>query len=192
MQPSPLIKKIGLEIWEIIKFLAPIVIVVFIVRTYIAQPFIVDGESMAPNFHTGHYLIIDEISYRFHEPRRGDVVVLKYPLDTSRYFLKRIIALPGERIVLKDGKVILISPEYPNGTVLDEPYHDQATFPAGQFKDVTLGEGEYFAMGDNRAGSSDSRAWGILPEKDIVGRASLRLFPIKQAGVTPASIDDFQ
>lgn len=192
MQQTSLIKKIWTEVWEIIKFLAPIVIVVFVVRTYIAQPFIVDGESMAPNFHTGHYLIIDEISYRFHEPKRGDVIVLKYPLDTSRYFLKRIVGIPGDRVIIKDGKVTIANAEYPKGYVVNEPYHNQVTFPAGQFKDVTLGEDEYFAMGDNRAGSSDSRSWGILPRKDIVGRASLRLFPIKQAGVTPASIDDFQ
>lgn len=192
MQQPSMIKKIWLEVWDIIKFLAPIIIVVFIVRTYIAQPFIVDGESMAPNFHTGHYLIIDEISYRFSEPKRGDVIVLRYPLETSRFFLKRIVGLPGDRVVLKDGKVFIFNSENPKGYVLEEAYHNQTTFPAGQFRDVTLGDEQYFAMGDNRSGSSDSRAWGILPRKDIVGRALVRLFPVKQLGITPASVDDFQ
>ncbi len=192
MQQPSIMKKIWLEIWDIIKFLAPIIVIVFVVRTYIAQPFIVDGESMSPNFHTGHYLIIDEISYRFHDPKRGDVVVLRYPLDTSRFFLKRIVGIPGDRVMIKNGKVSISNAENPNGYVLNEPYHAQATFPSGQFNDVTLGEDEYFAMGDNRAGSSDSRAWGILPRKDIVGHAVLRLFPIKQVDSTPASVDDFQ
>ncbi len=190
-QPSTL-KKIWLEIWDIIKFLAPIIVIVFVVRTYIAQPFIVDGESMSPNFHTGHYLIIDELSYRFKEPKRGDVVVLRYPLDTSRFFLKRIIGLPGDRVTLKDGKVYITNTATGKESVLAEPYQKQTTFPAGQFKDVTLGDAEYFAMGDNRAGSSDSRAWGVLPRKDIVGHALFRLFPIKLAAITPASVDDFK
>ena len=192
MQEPSMIKKIWLEIWDIIKFLAPIVVIVFIVRTYIAQPFIVDGESMSPNFHTGHYLIIDELSYRLHDPKRGDVVVLRYPLDTSRFFLKRIVGLPGERVTIKDGKVYITNPDNPNGAPLVEPYESQTTFPAGQYKDVLLEPGEYFAMGDNRAGSSDSRAWGILPRKDIVGHALFRLFPLKDIAVTPASVDDFK
>ncbi len=185
-------KKIFLEIWEIIKFLAPIIIVVFVVRTYIAQPFIVDGESMSPNFHTGHYLIIDELSYRISEPKRGDVVVLRYPLDPKRYFLKRIIALPGERITIKDGKVFIINAENPKGFVLEEKYQDQITYPVGKYHDVTMGPNEFFAMGDNRGGSSDSRSWGILPRKNIVGHAILRLFPISLIDFTPASVDDFK
>lgn len=189
-QPS-LVRKIVLEIWDIVKFLAPIVIIVFIVRTYIAQPFIVDGESSAPNFHTGHYLIIDELSYRFREPERGEVIVLRYPLQPSRFFLKRIIALPGERVLIKDGKVTIFDAENPKGYVLSEPYLVQATFPAGPYRDVTLKEGEYFVMGDNRSGSDDSRMWGILPRENVVGRALIRLFPLKLVGVTPASVDDF-
>lgn len=189
---TPFWKKVLYEIWDLVKFITPILIVVFLVRTFIAQPFIVDGESMSPNFHTGHYLIIDEISYRFHEPKRGDVVVLRYPLDPSRFFLKRIIGLPGDRVQIKNGHVVITNAEYPNGFILEEPYESQQTYAAGQYHDVTLGDDQYFAMGDNRAGSSDSRAWGILPRQDIVGHAFLRLFPIKLAGITPASVDDFK
>jgi signal peptidase I len=176
-------KRFFAEIWDVIKFLAPIVVIVFLIRTYVAQPFIVDGESMSPNFHTGHYLIIDELSYHFHAPARGDVIVLRYPLDTKRFFLKRIIGLPGDHVVLKDGKV------YVNNAVLSEPYESQPTFPAGPYKDVVLGPGQYFAMGDNRAGSDDSRTWGILPRADIVGHVIARLFPIKLAGIDPAGVN---
>lgn len=189
---SSLIRKIAFEIWDIIKFLAPIVLIVFVVRTYIAQPFIVDGESSAPNFHTGHYLIIDEISYRFREPERGEVIVLRYPVQPSRFFLKRIIGMPGERVLIKDGKVTIFNDEKPKGFTLVEPYLTQATFPAGPYRDVTLKPGEYFVMGDNRSGSDDSRMWGVLPRENIVGHALVRLFPFKQAGITPASLDDFQ
>ncbi|MDB4984774.1 MAG: signal peptidase signal peptidase [Patescibacteria group bacterium] len=180
------------EIWDIIKFLAPIIIVVFLIRTYVAQPFIVDGESMAPNFHTGHYLIIDEISYHFHQPARGDVVVMRYPLDTSRFFIKRIIGLPGDTVLIKDGHVVITNPANPKGYVLTEPYETQATFPAGNYNNVTLKDGEYFALGDNRGGSSDSRTWGILPKKDIIGHVILRLFPISSAGIEPASLKSFE
>jgi signal peptidase I len=189
---SSFIKKIFLEIWDIIKFLVPIIVIVFVVRTFIAQPFIVDGESSAPNFHTGHYLIVDELSYRFREPSRADVVVMRYPLQTSRFFLKRIIGLPGDRVVIKDGKVFIYNLDNPDGYVLSEPYQNQPTFPAGSFRDVTLKQDEYFVMGDNRAGSDDSRSWGILPRKDIIGHVALRLFPLSLVGVTPASIDDFE
>ncbi len=186
------LKKVWLEVWDVIKFLAPIIVIVFIVRTFIAQPFIVDGESMSPNFHTGHYLVIDEISYRLGHPQRGDVIVLRYPLDPKRFFLKRIIGLPGEHVIIRDGKVYIANAENPKGALLNEPYESQVTLAAGPYKDVTLGEDEYFVMGDNRGGSSDSRAWGILPRKNIVGRALLRLFPVRLMGVTPASVDDFK
>ena len=194
MQPSfkSSLKKFLAEVWDIVKFLAPIVLIVVVVRTFVAQPFIVDGESMSPNFHTGHYLIIDELSYHFKQPARGDVVVLRYPLDTKRFFLKRVIGLPGDRVTLKDGKVYITNAENPNGAVLVEPYEQQVTFPAGPYRDVVLGPDQYFAMGDNRAGSDDSRTWGILPRKDIVGHVILRLFPVRLAAVTPASVDDFK
>jgi len=103
------LKKVWEEVWDIIKFLAPVIIIVFVVRTYVAQPFIVDGESMSPNFHTGHYLIIDEFSYHFREPKRGEVIVLRYPLDPKRFFLKRIVGMPGDRIYIKSECITTIN-----------------------------------------------------------------------------------
>jgi len=183
---------VGKEVWDLVKFLAPIILVVFIVRTYIAQPFIVDGESMSPNFHSGHYLIIDEISYRFNDPDRGDVIVLRYPLQPSRFFLKRVIGVPGDQVTIENGMVTITNAEHPEGMVIEEPYHNQITLPTGTYSNVILSPDEYYVMGDNRGGSHDSRAWGILPRKDIKGRALLRLFPFKQMDVTPASVDDFK
>jgi len=188
---TPLIKKILVEIWDIVKFLAPIVVIVFVVRTYVAQPFIVDGESSSPNFHTGNYLIIDELSYHFRDPARQDMIVLRYPLDPTRFFLKRIIGLPGDRVVISGGKVYIYNAANPKGYVLSEPYEGQATFPAGPYSDVTLGAGQYFVMGDNRSGSDDSRMWGIMPRADIVGHVILRLFPLNVAAFNPANPKDF-
>ena len=185
-------KKILLEIWDILKFLAPIVIIVFLVRSYVAQPFIVDGESSSPNFHTGQYLIINEVSYHFHEPARQDMIVLRYPLDPSRFFLKRIIGIPGDRVVIQDGKVYVYNAANPKGYVLNEPYESQLTFPVGPYHDVTLGAGQYFVMGDNRSGSDDSRTWGIVPRNDIIGNVVLRLFPLKLAAVDPGSVASFE
>ena len=125
-------KRILVELWDILKFLAPIVIIVFLIRTYVAQPFIVDGESMSPNFHTGQYLIVNELSYHFHEPVRGDVVVLRYPLDTSRFFIKRIVGLPGDTISIHDGGVYITNAANPKGFLDYEPYETQPTFPAGK------------------------------------------------------------
>ena len=184
-------KRIFVELWDIIKFLAPIIIIVFLIRTYVAQPFIVDGESMSPNFHTGQYLIINELSYHFSDPQRGDVVVLRYPLDTTRFFIKRIVGLPGDTVSVHDGGVYITNASNPHGVKDYEPYETQPTFPAGTYNNITLGADQYFAMGDNRAGSSDSRSWGILPRKDIIGHVAVRLFPISLAGIDPANMKSF-
>jgi signal peptidase I len=144
---------------------------------------------MVPTFQDKNYLIVDELSYRFSEPRHGDVVVIRYPLDTKRFFLKRLIGLPGDTITFRAGKVF-ITPAGGEIRELDEPYYTGTTMP-GNDTVITLGEAEYFVMGDNRNFSSDSRAWGILPEKDLVGRAAVRLFPLSKISLMPGSIKSF-
>ena len=186
------LKKIFVEIWDIIKFLAPIVVIVFLIRTYVAQPFIVDGESMSPNFHTGQYLIVNELSYHFTLPQRGDVIVLRYPLDPSRFFIKRIIGLPGDRLSIQNGKVFITNEANPKGFFDNEPYEGQPTFPAGPYNNITLQPGQYFVMGDNRAGSDDSRTWGITPRANIIGHVILRLFPLKTAAFDPAGLGGYK
>jgi len=153
-------------------FLALIIVIPF--RLYIAQPFIVDGASMDPTFRNGQYLIVDEVTYRFKTPERGSVLIFKYPEDPKKYFIKRVIGLPGEIISLKEGAVTIVNNDYPEGLTLYEPY---VKFKKEDSLNYTLGEGEYFVMGDNRLGSSDSRVWGAVPEANIIGRPIIRFFP---------------
>lgn len=168
---------------EIIRFSVIALLIVVPVRMFIAQPFIVSGASMQETFHTGEYLIVDQLSYHFNEPRRGDVIVFRYPKDPSKFFIKRVIGLPGETIDIKDAVVTIYNDEHQDGIILDEPYIKSMT-PIKELKEK-LGEREYFVMGDNRDESSDSRMWGVLPEERIIGRAFLRLFPFSDIGVLP-------
>lgn len=174
------------EIFEIVKFTVIALIIVVPLRMFVAQPFVVSGESMVPTFEHGDYLIIDEISYRFNEPERGDVVVFKYPLQPDRFFIKRVIGLPHETIQIRAGEITIINEEFPEGFTLTEDYLDVTTEGA---VNTELGNDEYFVMGDNRDASSDSRFWGALPKDFIVGRALVRLLPFKDIGVMPGSVD---
>lgn len=159
-------------------------LMVFLVRTFIAQPFVVNGASMESTFHTGEYLIVDQLSYELNNPERGEVIIFKYPLKPSRYFIKRIIGLPGETVKI-DGLTVQIkevgSEEF---FTLDEPYIE---FEKESFSEVTLGEDEYFVMGDNRMASLDSRSWGPLKESFIIGKAFIRLFPVSKIDIFPGS-----
>ncbi|MFH1178350.1 MAG: signal peptidase I [bacterium] len=159
-----------------------IVVVVIPIRIFIISPFIVDGESMHPTFENLDYLIIDEFLYYFHAPERGDVIVFRYPDNPSVFYIKRIIGLPGETISINRGVVTIVTADGENMTIT-EPYivNEDATYT----KNVSLNSEEYFVMGDNRPNSSDSRVWGPLPKKDIIGRVDLRLLPIKESGFFP-------
>jgi signal peptidase I len=167
---------------ELLKIGLPVIIIVLVVRLWIAQPFIVSGSSMDPTFDTGEYLLIDELTYHFHEPERGDVIIFKYPKDPSQYFIKRIIGLPGETVSISDANVSILEQ---NGATkqLREPYVRHRG--NGSTLTVVLGPDEYFVMGDNRPDSSDSRYWGELPRSNIIGRAFLRLFPVNELGIFP-------
>lgn len=167
---------------EVFKFSLITLLIVLPFRIYIAKPFVVSGASMSPTFETGNYLIVDQISYHFEEPQRGDVIIFKYPKNETRYFIKRIIGLPNETIEVTNGNTIIKNEESPDGFILDEPFIQ--TPLTGNAK-YTLGEDEYFVMGDNRPNSSDSRSWGLLNEKLIVGRAFIRLLPVSQIGILP-------
>jgi len=173
---------------EIIRFSVMALIIVIPIRMFIAQPFIVSGASMAETFHTGEYLIVDQVTYKFNEPMRGDVIIFRYPRDPSKFFIKRIIALPGETISIENAKVTIKNEQYPEGFVLSEPYI-KSMRPAGLMEE-TLGDREYFVMGDNRDESSDSRIWGVLQEDRIIGRALFRLFPPSMVSVLPGSVSD--
>lgn len=176
--PAPA-KKEGFS--ELLRFIVIAVLIVLPIRTLVAQPFIVSGSSMFPTFKDNQYLIVDQISYRFEEPARGDVVIFRYPLDPSKFFIKRVIGLPGEKVVIKGGKVSIFDAD-DKKIELDEPYLENVSSDSGTF---SLGTEEYFVMGDNRTASSDSRAWGVLPRKNIVGRALVRLLPVSDISLNP-------
>lgn len=168
-------------LWEFAKIGVVAALIVIPLRMYIFQPFLVKGDSMVPNFHNGDYLIIDELSYRFRSPERGEVIVLKFPYDTSQRFIKRIVGLPGETIEIKDGKVIIYHPNAQEAFVLDEAEYLSQVKTPGSVK-VQLQEGEYFVLGDNREFSSDSRSWGPLNTQYIVGRMLWNVFSLDTVG----------
>jgi signal peptidase I len=150
---------------------------------FIAQPFIVSGASMETTFSTGEYLIVDQLTYHFEEPQRGDVIIFRYPRDPSKFFIKRIIGMPGDSVRIEGSTVTIANTTHPDGMVLSEEYVLSQRPGSPVFE--TLGDGEYFVMGDNRDASSDSRAWGVLQREKIVGRALLRLFPFSEIDVLP-------
>jgi len=170
-------KNILVFIWEITKIVIIALLIVVPIRYFLFQPFLVRGQSMEPAFESGNYLIIDQISYRFREPLRGEVVVFKNPQNQRQRFIKRIIGLPGETVEIKEGKVMIsVNSEK---FILDETAYLPATthtHPRG-FQILILDKDEYFVLGDNRRISSDSRAFGPLPDKNIVGRVFLRAWP---------------
>jgi len=177
------------SILEIIEVIAVALVGVWTIRTFLVQPFLVSGASMVPTFANGDYLLIDELTYRFREPKRGEVTVFRYPKDESTYFIKRIIGLPGERVEIKDGKVYVFNPESSEGQVLTEEYLPSGTLTNTRFGEKTrydLKAGEYLVLGDNRSYSFDSRDWGVLEEKDLVGLVRLRLWPLKELTVFAA------
>lgn len=170
--------------WEMVRFAILALLIVIPIRTFVAQPFIVSGNSMVPTFHDNEYLIVDELSYHFREPERNDVIVFRYPKDTTKFFIKRIIGMPGETVEITGSKVTIRNDANPGGFVLEEPYVKNQS---SNNTTVKLGAEEYFVMGDNRIASSDSRVWGTLPKRLIIGRAYIRLLPITEISFLPGA-----
>lgn len=161
---------------EVIKVVAIVFLSAIVIRTFVFQPFVVEGSSMEHSFHNGEYLFIEKVSYKLNTPKRGDVIVFRYPRDTRYNYIKRVIGLPGETVQIKDGQV------YINGSVLPESYiNDGEETYIDNNRDlnyeITLEKNQFFMMGDNRAHSSDSREWGPLDKKYIIGRSALVLYP---------------
>lgn len=184
--PAPMkpVKTGRQSFWELARFAMIAVIIVVPIRMFIAQPFIVSGSSMVPTFEDGQYLIVDEISYYFEKPVRDDVVVFRYPNDPSKFFIKRIIGLPGETVDIKGSDVYITNTEHPDGFKLEQPYVKN---PSQNNTHFELKDGEFFVMGDNRSASSDSRYWGAVPKDNLIGKVFLRLLPVKEIGVMPGS-----
>ena len=174
--------------WEVFKVVVISLAIIIPVRYFLIKPFYVKGASMEPNFYDHEYLIIDEISYRFADPDRGDSVVFRYPFDRSQYFIKRIIGLPGEKIKVSGGEVLVFNSATAEYEVLVEDYLLPAMKTLGEVE-VELGVDEYYLLGDNRLASLDSRAFGSIKRQDIVGRTWLRGWPFYRIGIVSNNLE---
>lgn len=167
---------------EVVIFLLIAFGIVLPFRIYIAEPYLVDGSSMDPTFKTADYLIVNKILYRYKEPLRNSVVVFRYPNNPQKSFIKRVIGLPGETIEVKDDTVIIKNKEHPEGFQIDQSY---VIHTAPGTINRTLAEDEYFVMGDNRRESFDSRSWGPLQKKYVLGEPLIRLWPLNKIELLP-------
>jgi signal peptidase I len=173
--------------WGFINWVAAPLLIVFILHNFVFQAYHVDGSSMTPTLHTADYMIVSKVENTFAKltgkayiPRRHQVVVFNYPQDPSLIFIKRVTALPGERVVVKNGTITIYNTEHPEGfSPDDDSFERSATYTEGDVDEV-VPEGNIFVVGDNRlpSGSYDSREWGMLPSKDIIGNAVIRLLPL--------------
>lgn len=187
-RPQSSVRAFASGVWETLRYAAVAAIIIIPIRMYVAQPFVVSGNSMYPTFHNGEYLIVDELSKYVGTYERGDVVIIRYPNDPSKYFIKRVIGLPGETITVRGGIVAITSSTRTEPLTLDEPYVKNAKV---ENLSRTLDTEEYFVMGDNRAQSSDSRVWGPVPTRLMDGKALVRLFPFTRISYKPGSTESF-
>ncbi len=175
-------KKFLASVWEVLEVVLVSAVVVLLIRQFIAQPFLVQGASMEPNFYDGNYLVVDELTYRFSEPQRGDVIVHRYPKDPKTFFIKRIIGIPGDKVIVRKNEVKVFNKGVE--IFLNEKYLPKDTFMIGGVE-AQLGPDQYFVMGDNRMNSLDSRSWGPLDRKYIIGLVRFRALPVGELGIIP-------
>jgi signal peptidase I len=178
------IKTKSQSFWELVRFAIIALIIVIPIRVFVAEPFIVSGLSMFPTFNNGDYLIVDKLSYELGNPKRDDVVVFRYPGDTTKFFIKRVIGLPNETVDIKGNDVTITNGTHQQGFKLDQPFVKN---PANNDTHFELKSDEYFVMGDNRSASSDSRYWGAVKRNLFQGKAFLRLLPINKIDVLPGN-----
>ncbi|MCL5676140.1 MAG: signal peptidase I [Patescibacteria group bacterium] len=177
-------KKIGNFFLDTIETVVIALAIFVVIYLFLVQPHQIKGSSMYPTFYDGEYILTDKISYRFFSPSRGDVIILLAPKNHELDYIKRIIALPGEKVMVKNGRV------YINDSLLNEPYLSQTVMTyAGAFlhetQDFTVPDKEYIVMGDNREHSSDSREWGTVKRNEIIGKAWLRYWPLNRISFIP-------
>ncbi|OGF30713.1 signal peptidase I [Candidatus Falkowbacteria bacterium RIFOXYA2_FULL_35_8] len=185
-------KKVAYFFWDLVKVVCIALAIIIPVRYFLIQPFYVKGASMEPSFYDDEYLIIDELSYRISQPERGDIIVFRYPKDPSQFFIKRVIALPGEKVEVRDGFVFVYTDEGEKKYLLDEmDYLDNSTRTLGD-KVWNLEADEYYVLGDNREHSLDSRVFGPVGRGNIVGKVWLRGWPLTRVKIfSPISYEQF-
>ena len=173
------------SVYEIIKTITFVLLAAFIIRTFLIQPFVVEGQSMEPNFHNQEYLIVEKVLYRLNDPKRGDVIIFQAPSNPDFDYIKRIIALPGEKIKIVNNSV------YVNNIKINESYLDKNELTLinqneNSILERVMGPNEYFVLGDNREHSSDSREFGALPKSKIIGHVWVTVYPWKNFGTVSA------
>jgi len=173
-------KEVLIFIWETVKLVIVSLAIILPIRYYLVQPFFVNGASMEPNFENGDYLLVDEISYRFREPARGDVIIFRYPQNPSQFFIKRIIGLPEETVTIKKNSVKIYNQQNPDGFLLQENYLSSEQQTLGDMT-IKMDDNDYFVLGDNRLQSSDSRRWGTVNKTLITGKPFFRAWPVTKA-----------
>ena len=196
------LKNVAVSVWELAKIVLISFAIIIPIRTFIFQPFFVQGSSMEPNFHDGEYLIVNELGYKkttvgteerqlftavpFKEISRKDIIVFRNPQNLKEFFIKRVIGLPGDKIEIKDGDVVIYNEGNPQGGILEESdyltkmLHETQCYRQCEFE---VGEDELFVLGDNRKYSSDSRSWGLLPKDYVIGKVLLRAWPFSEAQI---------
>lgn len=185
MEQQPQSRSWIFTLLENVLYIGAAVILAYGIQTFVIRPFIVSGTSMIPEIKDGQYMIVDELTYRTRNPERGEVIIFKAPPEPSKYYIKRIIGLPGETVKIEGSEITIYNDKYPRGFTLDEPY---ISYESNDYLTVTIPDDHYFVLGDNRDGSFDSRGWGTLPRDNIRGRALVRLLPFSEIDYLPANV----
>ncbi len=159
---------------DVLEIILIALVLAVLMRVFVVETFLVDGPSMEPTMYTNQRLLVLKLAYRVGEPKRGDIVVFRYPFDTTRDYIKRVIAQGGDTIEIRLGRV------YVNGQLRDEPYVQNPGFY--QMSATKIPEGSLFVMGDNRVNSEDSRMFGPVKAELVKGKAVVRIWPLSEMG----------
>jgi signal peptidase I len=173
-------ERVRREIREWIESLVVAVILALVIRTFVVQAFKIPTGSMRPTLLEGDRILVNKFIYKFQEPKRGDIIVFRYPGDKKKDFIKRLIAMEGDAVEIKDGDI------YIDGEIVEDPfvirkihYYNKSPYGSSD-KKITIPEDSYYVLGDNSASSRDSRYWGFVPQKNVIGKAFFLYWPLNR------------